>query len=318
MRWLAKAALQKALASCPGGERLNYFFQHRITKNYPRAERDFFHWISIAVRHCDLFLEHGSIDNLSEAIFYEFGTGWDLLIPFTWYALGVDHQILVDLNPHLRVELIADILQRFSACQDKLEARLNRTLRDLGGRPIQSVTELQERFGITYLAPFDARNTGLEASSVDFISSTATLEHIPPPDIYDVLVECRRILKADGIMSHRVDMVDHTAYFDPHISEYNFLKFSDETWSLLTSSLSYTNRLRYPDYLRLMKAAGFEVLAEGVEQPTAADLETLRRLKLAPRYRGGYSLHELGAKRFQIALRKKTTGNESKTRPVWK
>jgi SAM-dependent methyltransferase len=177
----------------------------------------------------------------------------------------------------------------------------------LGCRPIKSVAELRERFGITYLAPLDARNTGLAPSSVDFISSTVTLEHIPPPAIHQILVECARILKAGGVMSHRVDMVDHFAYFDSHISEYNFLKFSDATWSLLTSPLAYTNRLRYPDYLQLMKAAGFEVLTEGVEQPTAADLETLRRLKLAPRFRTGYSLQELGAKRFQVALRKNRT-----------
>jgi hypothetical protein len=29
MKWLAKAALQKALGWCPGREKLNYFFQHR-------------------------------------------------------------------------------------------------------------------------------------------------------------------------------------------------------------------------------------------------------------------------------------------------
>jgi len=57
-----------------------------------------------------------------------------------------------------------------------------------------------------------------------------------------------------------------------------------------------------------MKAAGFEVLTEEVAQPTTADLETLRRLDLAPRFRRGYSLQEPGAKRFQLTLRKNGTG----------
>jgi len=304
MKWLVKAVLQKALAWCPGSERLNYLFQHRITKHYPRNETDFLHWITIAAQHCDIFLKYGCIKNLSDATFYEFGTGWDLLIPLAYCAFGVNHQTLVDIRPHLRAELINDLLRRFYACKGKLEASLNRALRDLGRRPVKSVSDLQDRFGISYLAPRDARNTELESSSVDFISSTATLEHIPPPAIYEILLECRRILRPGGVMSCRVDMVDHFAYFDSHISCYNFLKFSHVTWSLLNSSLSYTNRLRYPDYLRVIKAAGFEVLMEEVEEPTAADVAILRGLKLASRFRAGYTLEELGAKRLQAACRK--------------
>jgi len=304
MRWLAKAALQKALACFPGSEKLNYVLQHRVTKHYPRNDTDFLHWINIAAQHCDIFLKYGSVKNLSAATFYEFGTGWDLLIPLAYYAFGVDRQILVDIRPLARLELINDALQRFPVSKGKLEASLNRSLRDLGNRPAKSISELQQRFGITYLAPRDARNTGLDPGSIDFISSTATLEHIPTAAIREILAECGRILKSGGVVSCRVDMVDHFAYFDPHISDYNFLKFSDVTWNLVNSSLLYTNRLRYPDYLRHIKAAGFEVLMEGIDQPTTADLATLRRLRLACRFRAGYTLEELGAKRLQVASRK--------------
>jgi SAM-dependent methyltransferase len=304
MRWVAKAALQNVFACFPGGDNLNYVFQHRITKHYPRNETDFLHWINLAAQHCDIFLKYGSVKNLSDATLYEFGTGWDLLIPLAYCAFGVDCQKLVDIRRLVRLELINDVLRRFAASKGKLEASLNRPLRDLGRLPIKSISELEQRFGITYLAPLDARNTGLQPSSIDFVSSTATLEHIPPASIYEILTECRRILKAGGVVSCLVDMVDHFAYFDPHISDYNFLKFSDVTWSLVNNCLVYTNRLRYPDYLRLIKAAGFEVLMESVEKPTPADLATLRRLRLASRFRVAYTLDELGAKRLQFASRK--------------
>jgi len=209
MRWLAKAALQKALTLCPGSERLNYFLQRHVSKNYPRSEKDFLHWIDIAAQHFHVFVEHGSANNLSDVTFYEFGAGWDLLILLAYHAFGVNRQIVVDINPLIHLELVSDTLRRFSACKGKLEASLNRTLRDLGGPPLRSVAELRKRFGIIYHAPLDARSTGLQPSYVDFISSTATLEHIPPSDIYHILVECSGILKPGGIMSHRVDMVDH-------------------------------------------------------------------------------------------------------------
>ena len=54
----------------------------------------------------------------------------------------------------------------------------------------------------------------LPAASVDFVSSTNTLEHIPATDIGPILAECRRLLRPDGVVSCRIDMRDHYSYFD--------------------------------------------------------------------------------------------------------
>jgi SAM-dependent methyltransferase len=164
------------------------------------------------------------------------------------------------------------------------------------------VAELESRFGITYLAPCDARATRLPAESVDFVSSTDTDEHIPEEDLLAIFSECRRLLRVDGALSCRIDMQDHYSYFDGSLSRYNFLRFSDRAWSAVNSPLHFQNRLRYPDYVRLVREAGFEIVAERLSRPTADDLAVLRELDLAPRFRG-YALEELGVKTLGLVAR---------------
>lgn len=137
---------------------------------------------------------------------------------------------------------------RTHACREPSRAR--------PGPPLRSRAELETRFGIRYLAPCDARATGLPSASVDFASSTSTLEHIPEPDIVPILAECRRLLRPDGVLSARIDMRDHFAYADPGVSPYSFLRYSPRVWRLLNSRLYFRNRLRLPNHLRLIEAAG--------------------------------------------------------------
>lgn len=70
MKWIANAALQKALSYCPGRERLKYFFQHRVTRYYPRSDSDYLHWIGIAVEHFTVFQENRGSLNLAHAHLY--------------------------------------------------------------------------------------------------------------------------------------------------------------------------------------------------------------------------------------------------------
>src|SRR6476619_3422483 len=94
-------------------------------------------------------------------------------------------------------------------------------LRPPGG-PISRLEGLEERFGIRYLAPCDARGTGLPAESIDFVSSTDTCEHIPGTELAEIFRECHRLLRPGGAFSCRIDLQDHYAYFDRSLSKYNF------------------------------------------------------------------------------------------------
>ena len=302
MKWLVKASVQKALSSLPDGTRLNYVFQRKVSKSLPASDATFRLKFSRALRHLEAFDKYGARAR-SEAVFYEFGAGWDLAVPLAYYALGVDRQILVDIRANLHLELIEDSVGKFERLADELEREAGQPLRRLRPLGDASVSELERNFGIRYLAPYDARDTKLPAASVDFISSTVTLEHIPEQDAAAILAECERLLRRDGVMSCRIDLQDHNSYVDKSVSRYNFLKFSEPAWRMLNSPLHYQNRLRYPDYTRLFRAAGLEVLEEAVSRPTAAELELLRTMKVAAKFRGRYSLEDLGAKTMTVAAR---------------
>jgi SAM-dependent methyltransferase len=263
VRWLAKVFLQKSLSALPQPERANYLLQRHVTRSLPGLEEGFRRRFRRARRHVAAYAEHGPRRPLGEAVFYEFGAGWDLAVPLSFWALGVERQILVDRRPNVRVDLVNRSIERL--------ARLlaEHGLRDPGG-PIASLEELEARFGIHYLAPRDARATALPAGSVDFVSSTSTLEHVPAEELVPLLAECNRLLRPDGAVSSRIDLSDHYSHFDGSLSPYNFLRFDDRRWRLANSSLLFQNRLRRPDYLAAFRAAGLAVVAEKAWWPDEA------------------------------------------------
>ena len=277
MRWVAKAALQRGLGVLPHGERLNYLFQRHVARSLPGGEPVVRRKLARARQHLEAFGRPAE-----DAVFYEFGAGWDLAIPLSYAALGVGRQVLVDIRPSARVELVNETL-----------ALLEREVRSVGG-PVSSLAELEERFGITYLAPRDARATGLEAGSIDFITSTDVCEHIPEADLAQIFRECKRLLKPGGTISCRIDLQDHYAYFDPSLSRYHFLRFSDRAWSLVNSPLHFQNRLREPDYRRLVEEAGLEIVSWTPSGPSDEGLAELEAMELAPRFRNGYTPEQLG------------------------
>lgn len=292
MRWLAKAALQRVLGALPQGERLNYVFQRRILRSFPIGDAALRQKFTRAVTHLAAYEEHGPDVPPGEATFFEFGAGWDLAIPLAYAMLGVGRQILVDIRPSARLELVNETIAAFDRLAPQLEEAAGRPLRELGGQ-VASVAELEPRFGIRYLAPCDARGTGLPGESVELVSSTDTCEHIPAADLAAIFGECRRLLRPGGVFSCRIDLQDHYSYFDPSLTRYHFLRFSDPVWSLVNSPLHFQNRLRSPEYLRLVREAGFELVVENPSGPNDEGREELRTMELAERFRG-FSTDELG------------------------
>ena len=304
MNWVVKALIKKGLSSLPGGEKLDYLFQTCVTKSLPHSDEQFVNTVAVANGNFNTFLECGSGRDVSSAIFYEFGSGWDLTGPLAYYAFGIEHQTLIDVRPNLHFELIDNSIERFARNKSELEGLLGRRLRSISPLRLKTRGELRDKLGITYIAPLDARDTKIASESFDLISSTSTLEHIPEVDVGKILVECRRLLKPDGVMCCRIDLRDHFCDFDSKIGPHNFLKFSDSLWACLNSSLHFLNRLRYPDYIRLVKMSGLAIAAQRASPPLAAELDVLRSMRLATSFRMRYSLEELAAKGLYLLLRK--------------
>jgi hypothetical protein len=90
-------------------------------------------------------------------------------------------------------------------------------------------------------------------ASVDFVFSHTVLQHIRRRDFFPMLQELRRIQRPDGVGSHTVSISDILG------GGLNDLRFSEKTWEseLMASSGFYTNRIRYSQYLKMFRDAGF-------------------------------------------------------------
>lgn len=296
MRWKTKALVQGAFSRVPGGESLNYLCQRRIFRSLPVDDTIFNGKAEIARRHLEHLTEHGQIP-VGEARFYEFGAGKDLILPLCLYSHGANKQLLVDIRPLARDELVLDTLRRLNAGVVPALPRAPGSVPAGGGLEAQLAA-----LGITYRAPCDARSTGLPDQSIDYITSTSTLEHIAEPDIPLVLRESRRILRPSGRMSMFVDYQDHYSYADTSISAYNFLQYDDREWARWNPSLQFQNRLRHSDYLTLFEEAGFEVIDDRPTTGSPEDLDVVRTLALADRFRS-QSEQNLGVRNSFVTLK---------------
>lgn len=275
MNWKLKALGQAVLSGLPGSSSLNYWGQKLVT----RAHRDFGPVAADRLEKARWFVrqfhEHRGQD-LNTAQFFEFGAGWDLAGPLALYCLGAGRQRVVDVSPCARVELVNRIIEE-----------LNRSTAELPRcpeAPARSLRELEARFGISYRAPTDARQSAMSRASVDCIVNTYTLEHIPVENLEAILAESFRILKPGGLLLSVVDYQDHYSYRDAGISVYNFLRYTERQWRWFNSPLHYQNRLRHSQYRRLFAKAGFEILSEELKRPEATGHSRFQLPRLAAQF----------------------------------
>ena len=121
-RWLVKAALQKGMSALPASESVNYVFQRRISRSLPASEAAFRRKFERAAGHLRAYETHGPGRPPGEAVLYEFGAGWDLAVPLSYWALGVERQLLVDIHANLRFELVNVTLERLRRLGPELGA----------------------------------------------------------------------------------------------------------------------------------------------------------------------------------------------------
>lgn len=185
----------------------------------------------------------------------ELGPGDSLLSAVIAFAHGATQTFLVDSGPFASADLAP-----YGALA-KLLAR-----RGLTPPPESSMTSTREimatchaQYGPDGLASLRA----IPDATVDFIWSQAVLEHIRRSEFLETLLQMRRILTPRGIASHRVDLRDHVG------GGLDNLRFSPGLWespSFALRSGFYTNRIRYPEMMRLFDQAGFSAETVAVER----------------------------------------------------
>lgn len=272
-----KAAVQKVLSAVPQGHHVNYQLQRR-TGGLPISDRRLASSVELGAAHVAA-LEGTLPVPVADAQFFEFGAGWDLHMPLVLRALGVHDQVVVDIRRLLRPELVTDVARRLHDLEDPPPGW--DPAPPPRGEDATTVLPWLRSAGVDYRAPADARATGLPSGSIHAVTSTNTLEHIPPDGILQICREVVRILDPHGAASFQVDYSDHYSHFDPTISPWNFLGISERRWRWVNSGLHHQNRLRHPAYRELLQEAGFTILDEQLLRAEDPD-EAVRTVRSLP------------------------------------
>jgi hypothetical protein len=295
--WKSKARVQRWLSRFPLGFEANYLLQRYMQRSLPLDRAKLRDIAGIAAAHLEAVRAHAEKE---PANWLEIGAGTDLALPLLLYANGIDRQVTIDIRVLARRVLVNAAISGVHS----LDLPLRRLPRTPIGRAEDLRSIVRDRYGIDYLAPCDARRTGLPTGSVEVIHSTNTMEHVPPADLRLMLDECRRLLAPGGLVSLYIDYRDHYSYADRHIGPYNFLQYSDAAWLQFNCSLQYQNRLRHPDYLQLAEASGFRILSDRPHPPGESDLQLLRTLEIDPRF-CAYDTNDLAIQGSHLLLGRK-------------
>jgi hypothetical protein len=156
VNWRVKAALQGVFSSSPGGHHLNYLFQKHVTHAWPRSGVQLEEMLARAEQYLEA-LQRLTGAQVERARVYEFGAGAELGMQLAMYCLGVNHQTVVDIRPLARLGLVRSTARGLQALSPNHQ--MARGLKEPSGTDLRA--QLDTLYGIKYLAPCDARNTGL-------------------------------------------------------------------------------------------------------------------------------------------------------------
>jgi hypothetical protein len=297
MDWRVKAAAATLFSYLPGGNHAYVWAQQHITRTLPPRSTSIDGSVGLASRHLAALQKHGAVP-MGRARFYEWGAGWNLAIPLTYWCCGINDQCVVDIRPLARAALIEHAAR---SIRDR-HARLPRVPATAGMNG-STLSSLKSRFGIEYRAPIDARRTDLPGGSIDYVTCTSTWEHMRPEDLRAALLECRRLMRPGAIATTHVDYTDHYAHSDSRRSVYDFLSHEDWSWALLNPPFHYQNRLRHSDYVALVRDAGFEIVDVQCDGGDERDCAAVSSLRLSSRF-SGYAATELAIRHGFFVLRR--------------
>ena len=263
MDYRLKAAIGWGLSLVPAGRALHSIVQRKVTKTLPMPEQDFADRCEIALQHLHAVQQHLS-GPLEKARFFEFGAGWDLIVPQVYFSAGVRHQHIVDLHRLVSPDLVEDANRRLRQIGAVTSTQTHKTrvsfesLPDLRGKPLDAMLG---ELGIVYQAPADATNSGLPDASFDVVTSSLVLEHVPGPVIGAIFREMFRIVRPGGVVSSSIDMSDHYSHADSAVAPWNFLRYGPAKWRLMNPPILYQNRLRASEQLDLIRASGLKIVS---------------------------------------------------------
>ena len=292
-RWIAKAVTQKAVSLLPAGRSVNYLLQKHVTKSLRFDITEFESRMEECRWHLESYFKYRRAEGPPSVL--ELGTGWFPFIAIGYYLCGAKHVWTVDKDPLLRADSIRKTIENYTDylrgpksawMRPWLDPNRTKALQQLASGH-KSGAEILGELGIEAIVA-DVCELKLPQSA-DIVCSNTVLSEIPQPILMRIFASFRRLASPPAIMTHHISMWDYWAKFDHSISRYNFLRFSDFQWRLISNSLVHNNRLRICDYRRLHASNSFTILEE---QSEPGSLKEIRSVRLSPRFQE-YSLEDL-------------------------
>ena len=186
-------------------------------------------------------------------ILLEFGAGKSLAQNI-YFSKFIRKQFVVDITDMLDVNL-------FNQAVDQISKLDNIIKKDI----CLNNFDIEEKYRIKYVAPFNFGADSFEPNSVDCCVSTNTLEHIPLNEINVIFKKLFSIVRNGGVISMVIDYIDHYSYFDKSIHKFNFLKYSKSEFQQFNHRNHYQNQLRHYDFINIFKSLGYEILISEFE-----------------------------------------------------
>ncbi len=278
--WQAKIPAKLVLSRIPSG----YDFWRRLNLFKHGAMEQPEYAYEVFRTH---FAKAGFARGSKDFVALELGPGDSLFSAMIAYAFGASASYLVDVGA-----FAVDDLKPYRAMAAFLD-RENLRVPNMTG--VDSLDKLLAACEAQYETQGLSSLRSIPTESVDLIWSQAVLEHIRWSEFIPILEELRRVIKPDGVCSHEVDLRDHLG------NALNNLRFSDSLWEseIMADSGFYTNRIRYPEMLKLFQQAGWDTevcsLSRWPTLPTP-------RAKLAKRFQH-LSDADLRVSTFHVILR---------------
>jgi SAM-dependent methyltransferase len=306
MRWYLKSAGFKVLSALPGGNRLYGFAQEHFTRSTQATPGRIRQKVEVGLEYWRWLEARGRVPALRQGAVLDFGSGWHPVIPLLYHSLGVPRQYLLDLKPLFAPRQIANTARLFRELATMPGAPWRPELQRLPEMPTESsieVAAILKSWGLSYHAPYPEQLDQFRGVA-DVAICTQVLLYIPPAGLRRCFQVIRDSLKPGGLFLSTTHLMDLYAHEDSRITPYNNLKFSGKSWNRwVNSSIMSFNRLKAPDYLELLREAGFKIVHHEVNAPTREDYAQLDRVKVHPEF-AHYSREELAAKHlFFVAER---------------
>jgi len=202
----------------------------------------------------------------------ELGPGDGLLSAFLAPAVGSDGLTLVDTGDFAHKDWSLYKRQIFKF----LSIHHSSNVADFTKE--REINDALKSVGSSYYTEGLVSLRSLKSNSFDLIYSQAVLEHVRHGEFNDVISECYRLLKPNGVMSHQVDFKDHLG------GGSNNMRFSSVLWEKKWFSHNcgfYTNRIRLSEIVSICENIGFTV---EVKKKSYWHELPIKRNQLAPEF----------------------------------